>query len=95
MATSISYQQTEQELQAFKTSFSPADIPYIILRAFGKTDADIRRYKSGKGIVAKFDGLLIKNLVAYRACPSMLMDETLNALKTRKQMERKAETALR
>jgi len=82
MATSISYQQTEQELQAFKTSFSPADIPYIILKAFGKTDADIRRYKSGKGIVAKFDGLLIKNLVAYRASPSMLMDETLNALKT-------------
>lgn len=82
MATSISYQQTEQELQAFKTSFSPADIPYIILKAFGKTDADIRRYKSGKGIVAKFDGLLIKNLVAYRACPSMMMDETLNALKT-------------
>ena len=82
MATSISYQQTEQELQAFKTSFSPADIPYIILRAFGKTDADIRRYKSGKGIVAKFDGLLIKNLLAYRACSSMLMDETLNALKT-------------
>jgi len=82
MATSISYQQTEQELQAFKTSFSPADIPYIILRAFGKTDADIRRYKSGKGIVAKFDGLLIKNLLAYRPCPSMLMDETLDVLKT-------------
>ena len=82
MATSISYQQTEQELQAFKTSFNPAEIPYIILRAFGKTDADIRRYKSGKGIVAKFDGLLIKNLLAYRPCPSMLMDETLNALKT-------------
>ena len=82
MATSISYQQTEQELQAFKTSFSPADIPYIILRAFGKTDADIRRYKSGKGIVVKFDGLLIKNLLAYRPCLSMLMDETLNALKT-------------
>ena len=82
MATSISYQQTEQELQAFKTSFSPADIPYIIMKAFGKTDADIRRYKSGKGIVAKFDGLLIKNLVAYRPCSSMLMDETLNALKT-------------
>lgn len=82
MATSISYQQTEQELQAFKTSFSPADIPYTIMKAFGKTDADIRRYKSGKGIVAKFDGLLIKNLLAYRPCPSMLMDETLNALKT-------------
>ena len=82
MATSISYQQTEQELQAFKTSFSPADIPYIIMKAFGKTDADIRRYKSGKGIVAKFVGLLIKNLLAYRPCPSMLMDETLNALKT-------------
>lgn len=82
MATSISYQQTEQKLKAFKTSFTPADIPYIILKAFGKTDADIRRYKSGKGIVAKFDGLLIKNLLAYRFCPTMLMDETLNALKT-------------
>ena len=82
MATSISYQQTEQELQAFKTPFSPADIPYIIMKAFGKTDADIRRYKSGKGIVVKFDGLLIKNLLAYRFCPSMLMDEMLNALKT-------------
>ena len=82
MATFISYQQTEQELQVFKTSFSPADIPYIILRAFGKTDADIRRYKSGKGIVAKLDGLLIKNLLAYRPCPSMLMDETLDVLKT-------------
>ena len=67
---------------AFKDAVSLADIPYIILKSFGKTDADIRRYKSGKGIVAKFDGLLIKNLVAYRACPSMLMDETLNALKT-------------
>lgn len=67
---------------AFKDAVSPADIPYIIMKAFGKTDADIRRYKSGKGIVAKFDGLLIKNLLVYRPCPSMLMDETLNALKT-------------
>ena len=62
MATTISYQQTELELQAFKTGFSPADIPYILLKAFGKTDADIRRYKSGKGIVVKFDGLLIKGV---------------------------------
>lgn len=82
MATSISYQQTERELQAFKTSFIPAEIPYILLKAFGKTDADIRRYKQGKGIVARFDGLLIKNLLAYRSCSRMLMDETLNVLKT-------------
>lgn len=81
MATSISYQQTEQELQAFKNGFSPADIPYILLKAFGKSDADIRRYKSGKGIVARFDGLLIKGLMAYRTCSTVLMDETLNALK--------------
>lgn len=81
MATTVSYQQTEQELQAFKNGFSPAEIPYIILKAFGKTDADIRRYKSGKGIVVRFDGLLIKGLLAYRECSTMLMDETLNALK--------------
>ena len=81
MATTISYQQTEQELQAFKGTFSPDDIPYILLKAFGKTDADIRRYKSGKGIVAKFDGLLVKGLLAYRSCSTILMDETLNAMK--------------
>ena len=81
MATSISYQQTEQELQAFKGTFSPAEIPYIILRAFGKTDADIRRYKSGKGIVVKFDGLLIKGLIAYRLCSTIEMDDVLNAMK--------------
>ena len=82
MATTISYQQTELELQAFKTGFSPADIPYILLKAFGKTDADIRRYKSGKGIVVKFDGLLIKGVIAYRPCPTIEMDDTLNAMKT-------------
>lgn len=82
MATTISYQQTEQELQAFKGTFSPEDIPYILLKAFGKTDADIRRYKSGKGIVVKFEGLLIKELLAYRSCSTILMDETLNAMKT-------------
>lgn len=81
MATTVSYQQTEQELQAFKDTFSPAEIPFIILKAFGKTDADIRRYKSGKGIVAKFDGLLIKGLLAYRPASTMMMDETLNAMK--------------
>ena len=82
MATTISYQQTELELQAFKTGFSPADIPYILLKAFGKTDADIRRYKSGKGIVVKFDGLLIKGVIAYRPCSSIEMDDVLNAMKT-------------
>lgn len=82
MATTISYQQTELELQAFKTGFSPADIPYILLKAFGKTDADIRRYKSGKGIVAKFDGLLIKGVIAYRPCTTIDMDDVLNAMKT-------------
>lgn len=81
MATSISYQQTEQELQVFKAAFSSVDIPYILLKAFGKSDADIRRYKSGKGIVARFDGLLIKGLLAYQHCPPILMDETLNAMK--------------
>lgn len=81
MATSISYQQTEQELQAFKGAFSPAEIPYMILKAFGKTDADIRRYKSGKGIVAKFDGLLIKGLIAYRPCSTIEMDDVLNSMK--------------
>ncbi|MBQ8673769.1 MAG: hypothetical protein IJ511_06955, partial [Bacteroides sp.] len=82
MATSISYQQTEQELQAFKApDFLPADVPFILLKAFGKSDADVRRYRAGKGVVARYDGLLIKGLLAYRPALTHLMDETLNAMK--------------
>lgn len=38
MATTICYQDIEKRLSVFKESFSPQEIPYIILKSFGATD---------------------------------------------------------
>lgn len=38
-----------------------------MLKAFGKSDADIRRYRNGKGVVSSFDRLLIKGLFGFKA----------------------------
>lgn len=81
MALSISYQQTEDILVKFKGDFDRNDIPYIILKAFGKHDADVRRWKEGKGIISSYDGLLIKGLMAYKSCSSMQMDTVLESMK--------------
>ena len=83
MATNqLSYIEIEQRLRAFADDGVPApEVGYTLLFSFGKSEADIRRYKAGKGVVAKFDGLLVKGLLAYKACPTHLMDETLNVLK--------------
>lgn len=83
MATNqLSYIEIEQRLRAFADDGVPAsEVGYTLLYGFGKSEADIRRYKAGKGVVAKFDGLLVKGLLAYKACPTHLMDEVLNVLK--------------
>ncbi|MBQ8361945.1 MAG: class I SAM-dependent DNA methyltransferase [Bacteroidaceae bacterium] len=83
MATNqLSYIEIEQRLRAFADGGVPAsEVGYTLLYSFGKSEADIRRYKAGKGVVAKFEGLLVKGLLAYKACPTHLMDETLNAMK--------------
>ncbi|MBQ8867701.1 MAG: hypothetical protein IJ013_08280, partial [Bacteroidaceae bacterium] len=83
MATNqLSYMEIEQRLRTFADSVVPAtEVGYTLLYSFGKTEADIRRYKAGKGIVAKFDGLLIKGLLAYKVSPTHLMDDTLNTMK--------------
>lgn len=83
MATNqLSYIEIEQRLRAFADDGVPAsEVGYTLLYSFGKSEADIRRYKAGKGVVAKFEGLLVKGLLAYKACPTHLMDETLNAMK--------------
>ena len=83
MATNqLSYIEIEQRLRAFADGGVPAsEVGYTLLYSFGKSEADIRRYTAGKGVVAKFEGLLVKGLLAYKACPTHLMDEVLNAMK--------------
>ena len=56
----LSYKEIESRLQTFKSHPVPAsEVGYEILKAFGKSDRDISRYKEGKGILKTFDGLLI------------------------------------
>ena len=43
------------------------EVGYEILKAFGKGEADIRRYRDGKGVLARYDGLLIKGLFGYKS----------------------------
>lgn len=78
----LSYQDIENSLKTLKIrNVQPSDVGYIILQAFGKSDADIRRYREGKGVLASFCGLLIKGLFCFRAEETVRMTETLEALK--------------
>lgn len=81
MAKAISYQDIEKRLSAFKESFSPQEIPYIILKSFGATDTYIKRYKEGKGVINIFNGLLIKGLLAYRQTSTEELISELEAMK--------------
>ena len=78
----LSYKEIESRLQTFKSHPVPAsEVGYEILKAFGKSDRDISRYKEGKGILKTFDGLLIKGLFCYRAEDTMHLTEKLESLK--------------
>lgn len=81
MAATVNYQDIEKKLKVFKEGFSPSEIPYIILGAFGTSDTYIRRYKEGKGVVARFDGLMIKGKIAYRQTDTLRMTEELERMK--------------
>ena len=64
----LSYKEIESRLESFKTKVVPAsEVGYEILKAFGKSEKDVSRYKEGKGILKTFDGLLIKGLFCYQA----------------------------
>ena len=64
----LSYQDIESALTVFKEKDVVAgEVGYEILKAFGKGEADIRRYRDGKGVLARYDGLLIKGLFVYKS----------------------------
>lgn len=78
----LSYQDIENSLKTLKVrGVQPSDVGYAILQAFGKSDADIRRYREGKGVLASFEGLLVKGLFCFRAVEATRMTETLETLK--------------
>ena len=83
----LSYREIETSLEVFKSStINPEDIGYEILKAFGKSDADIRRYREGKGVLTTFGGLLIKGLFCYKPSKTTDMTSELENLKTDRQV---------
>lgn len=81
MASTVSFQDIESKLSKFRSQFSKSEVPFIILSAFGKHDADIRRWKEGKGVIASYKGLLIKGLFAYQFCAQERFDSVLNEMR--------------
>ncbi len=79
---SLSYQDIEASLEIFKErQISSSEVGYCILRAFGKSDADIRRYREGKGVLSSYNGLLIKGLFCYNEASTTAMTTTLESMK--------------
>lgn len=78
----LSYKDIESRLEVFKThDVSILEIGYEILKAFGKSERDVERYKEGKGVLKTFDGLLIKGLFCYVAVDTLHLTEKLESLK--------------
>ncbi len=79
--TQLGYKEIEQRLSALKEPVNASIVGYMLLLAFGKSEREVSRYVEGKGVVARFDGLLIKGLLAYRATDTLHLRDTLEALK--------------
>lgn len=87
----LSYKEIESRLESFKTKVVPAsEVGYEILKAFGKSEKDVSRYKEGKGILKTFDGLLIKGLFCYQAVDTLHLTTRLEALKADAQVKKAA-----
>ena len=78
----LSYQDIETSLEIFKEqSVLASDVGFTLLKAFGKSDADIRGYKEGKGVLASYDGLIIKGLFGYQSASTATMTTALESMK--------------
>lgn len=87
----LSYQDIEASLEVFKDRQVPAsEVGYCILKAFGKSDADIRRYREGKGVLTSYDGLLIKGLLGYKSAATTQMTSVLESMKSDMQVTKAA-----
>lgn len=87
----LSYKDIESRLEVFKTqSISASEVGYEILKAFGKSERDVERYKEGKGILKTFDGLLVKGLFCYCVSDALHLTEKLETLKLDAQVTKAA-----
>lgn len=89
--TQLGYQEIETRLRYFHDNNVPAtDVPFRLLYCFGKNEADIRRWREGKGTLSAFNGLLIKGMLCYRAVSTVHLVRELESLKTDAQVVKAA-----
>lgn len=79
--TAKTYVQIGLGLEAFKEEFPRDEIPFMLMEAIGASPTIIQRYREGKGTVASFNGLLIKNILAYRLVRTQDINAQLEEMK--------------
>ena len=80
--TAKTYVQIGLGLEAFKGDYPVAEIPFMLMGAIGASPAILQRYREGKSTVASFDGLLVKNILAYRLVKTEELNTQLEAMKS-------------
>lgn len=79
--TAKTYVEIGLGLEAFRREFPVEEIPFMLMQAIGASPTILQRYREGKSTVASFDGLLIKNILAYRLVCTVEMNTQLEAMK--------------
>lgn len=80
--TAKTYVQIGLGLEAFKEPFAKEEIPFMLMGAIGASPTILQRYREGKSTVASFDGLLVKNILAYRLVNTKELNDQLEEMKT-------------
>ena len=79
--TAKTYVQIGLGLEAFKEAYPVEEVPYMLMQAIGASPTILQRYREGKSTVASFDGLLVKNILAYRLVGTEEMNDQLEEMK--------------
>ena len=79
--TAKTYVQIGLGLEAFKEAYPVEEIPFMLMGAIGASPTILQRYREGKSTVASFEGLLIKNVLAYRLVRTEEMNAQLEDMK--------------
>ena len=79
--TAKTYVQIGLGLEAFKKTYPVEEIPFMLMEAIGASPTILQRYREGKSTVASFEGLLIKNVLAYRQVKTEEVNDQLEDMK--------------
>ena len=79
--TAKTYVEIGLGLEVFRKNYSVEEIPYLLMQAIGASPTILQRYREGRSTVASFDGLLVKDILAYRFVRTAGMNVQLEEMK--------------